>query len=238
MTNSSREFERAQRRIPGGVNSPVRAFRAVGGTPVFFERAEGALLFDVDSKRYVDYVGTWGPAVVGHAHPRVVEAVREAAGRGLSFGAPTVLETEMAERVCALVPSMDKVRMVSSGTEAALSAVRLARGFTGRDAIVKFEGCYHGHADSLLVKAGSGALTFGVPTSPGVPAGLAEHTLTWLQRRRGRARGVRQVRRPDRRSDRRADRRQHELRAPRAGLPGIAARVLRRARRGAHLRTK
>ena len=178
MTRSLREFERAQQCIPGGVNSPVRAFRAVGGTPVFFERAEGALLFDIDSRRYVDYVGTWGPAVVGHAHPRVVEAVREAAGRGLSFGTPTVLETEMAERVCALVPSMDKVRMVSSGTEAALSAIRLARGFTGRDAIVKFEGCYHGHADSLLVKAGSGALTFGVPTSPGVPAGLAEHTLT------------------------------------------------------------
>ena len=178
MTRSLREFERARQCIPGGVNSPVRAFRAVGGTPVFFERAKGAVLFDIDSRRYVDYVGTWGPAVVGHAHPRVVEAVREAAGRGLSFGAPTVLETEMAERVCALVPSIDKVRMVSSGTEAALSAIRLARGFTARDAIVKFEGCYHGHADSLLVKAGSGALTFGVPTSPGVPAGLAEHTLT------------------------------------------------------------
>ena len=178
MTSSLREFERARQCIPGGVNSPVRAFGAVGGTPVFFERADGALLFDIDGKRYVDYVGTWGPAVVGHAHPRVVEAVREAAGRGLSFGAPTTLETEMAERVCALVPSMDKVRMVSSGTEAGLSAIRLARGFTGRDAIVKFEGCYHGHADSLLVKAGSGALTFGVPTSPGVPAGLAGHTLT------------------------------------------------------------
>ena len=178
MTSSSREFERARQCIPGGVNSPVRAFRAVGGVPVFIERAEGALLFDIDAKRYVDYVGTWGPAVVGHAHPRVVEAVRDAAARGLSFGAPTVLETEMAERVCALVPSMDKVRMVSSGTEAGLSVIRLARGFTGRDTIVKFEGCYHGHADSLLVKAGSGALTFGVPTSPGVPAGLAEHTLT------------------------------------------------------------
>ena len=178
MSSSLREFERAQRCIPGGVNSPVRAFRAVGGAPVFFERAHGALLFDIDAKQYVDYVGTWGPAVVGHAHPRVVEAVREAAARGLSFGAPTVLETEMAERVCALVPSMDKVRMVSSGTEATLSAIRLARGFTGRDAIVKLEGCYHGHADSLLVKAGSGALTFGVPTSPGVPASLAEQTLT------------------------------------------------------------
>ena len=178
MTNSAREFERARQRIPGGVNSPVRAFGAVGGTPVFFERAEGAWLFDIDARRYVDYVGTWGPAVVGHAHPRVVEAVRDAAGRGLGFGAPTVLETEMAERVCALIPSMDKVRMVSSGTEATLSAIRLARGFTGRDAIVKFEGCYHGHADSLLVKAGSGALTFGVPTSPGVPPALAEHTLT------------------------------------------------------------
>ena len=178
MTSSSVEFERARQCIPGGVNSPVRAFRAVGGVPIFFERAEGALLFDIDSKRYVDYVGTWGPAVVGHAHPRVVEAVREAAARGLSFGAPTTLESEMAERVCRLVPSMDKVRMVSSGTEATMSAIRLARGFTGRDAIVKFEGCYHGHGDSLLVKAGSGALTFGVPTSPGVPAALAEHTLT------------------------------------------------------------
>ena len=178
MTRSLREFERAQHCIPGGVNSPVRAFRAVGGTPVFFERAQGALLFDIDARRYVDYVGTWGPALVGHAHPRVVDAVREAAARGLGFGAPTVLETEMAERVCALVPSMDKVRMVSSGTEATMSAIRLARGFTARDTIVKFEGCYHGHADSLLVKAGSGALTFGVPTSPGVPAGLAELTLT------------------------------------------------------------
>ena len=178
MTSTSREFERARQCIPGGVNSPVRAFRAVGGTPVFFERAEGALLFDIEAKRYIDYVGTWGPAVVGHAHPRVVEAVREAAVRGLSFGAPTVLETEMAERVCALVPSVDKVRMVSSGTEATLSAIRLARGFTGRDVVVKFEGCYHGHGDSLLVKAGSGALTFGVPTSPGVPAALAELTLT------------------------------------------------------------
>ena len=237
MTSSPREFERARQCIPGGVNSPVRAFRAVGGAPVFFERAEGALLFDIDAKRYVDYVGTWGPALVGHAHPRVVEAVREAAGRGLSFGAPTILETEMAERVCALVPSMDKVRMVSSGTEAGLSAIRLARGFTGRDAIVKFEGCYHGHADSLLVKAGSGALTFGVPTSPGVPRRTRRpHPDPGFQRRRRRARGVRPVRRPDRGGDRRARRRKHELRASGPGLPGIAPRVLRRARGGARLR--
>ena len=170
-------FARAQRRIPAGVNSPVRAFRAVGGTPAFFERASGAYLWDADGKRYIDYVGSWGPMVAGHTHPEVVEAVQAAASRALSFGAPTEAEIELAETICRLVPSVDLVRLVSSGTEATMSALRLARGFTGRDAIVKFEGCYHGHADSLLVKAGSGALTFGNPSSAGVPADTAAHTL-------------------------------------------------------------
>jgi len=178
MTRSHELFTAAQRHIPGGVNSPVRAFRGVGGDPVFFERASGPYVFDADGKRYVDYVGSWGPMILGHAHPEVLAAVRERLDKGLSFGAPTELETTMADRVCSLVPSMDMVRMVSSGTEATMSALRLARGFTGRDKIVKFEGCYHGHADSLLVKAGSGALTFGEPSSPGVPAALAELTIT------------------------------------------------------------
>ncbi len=170
-------FQRAQRTIPGGVNSPVRAFRSVGGTPRFIARAEGARVWDADGKAYLDYVGSWGPAITGHAHPAIVEAVREAALRGLSFGAPTESEVEMAERLCALLPSVEMVRLVSSGTEATMSAIRLARGFTGRDAIVKFEGCYHGHADSLLVKAGSGLLTFGNPSSGGVPADFARHTI-------------------------------------------------------------
>jgi glutamate-1-semialdehyde 2,1-aminomutase len=170
-------FERAQRLIPAGVNSPVRAFRAVGGTPPFFERASGAHLWDADGKRYIDYVGSWGPMVAGHTHPAVVEAVQEAASRALSFGAPTEAEVEMAELLCRLVPSLEMVRLVSSGTEATMTAIRLARGFTGRDLIVKFEGCYHGHADALLVKAGSGALTFGNPSSAGVPADTAAHTL-------------------------------------------------------------
>jgi glutamate-1-semialdehyde 2,1-aminomutase len=160
------------------VNSPVRAFRGVGGDPIFIARAEGAWLYDSDGKRYIDYVGSWGPMIAGHANPEIIAAVREAALQGLSYGAPTELEITMAERVCELVPSMDMVRMVNSGTEATMSAIRLARGYTGRDKIVKFEGCYHGHGDSLLVKAGSGALTLGVPSSPGVPASLAEHTLT------------------------------------------------------------
>ncbi|MBF2758765.1 MAG: glutamate-1-semialdehyde 2,1-aminomutase [Ectothiorhodospiraceae bacterium AqS1] len=177
MIRSQQEFERARSSIPGGVNSPVRAFRSVGGTPIFCERAEGARLFDIDGRSYIDYVGSWGPAIVGHAHPKVIEAVREAAKSGLGFGAPTIIESEMADRIRSLMPSIDKVRMVNSGTEATMSAIRLARGFTGRDAIVKFEGCYHGHGDCLLVKAGSGALTFGTPTSPGVPASFAEHTL-------------------------------------------------------------
>ncbi len=178
MTHSDELFRRAQTCIPGGVNSPVRAFKGVGGEPVFFARGESAYLYDVDGRRYLDYVGSWGPLIVGHAHPKVVAAVQEAAAKGLGFGAPTAAEVELAETLCRLVPSLDLVRMVSSGTEATMSAIRLARGFTGRDKILKFEGCYHGHADSLLVKAGSGALTLGIPTSPGIPPALAEHTLT------------------------------------------------------------
>jgi glutamate-1-semialdehyde 2,1-aminomutase len=176
MTNESL-FERAQRVIPGGVNSPVRAFGAVGGTPRFFERAAGAYLWDVEGRRYIDYVGSWGPMVLGHTHPAVVTAVQAAAARALSFGAPTQGETLLAERLCELVPSIERVRLVSSGTEATMTAIRLARGFTGRKVIVKFEGCYHGHADALLVKAGSGALTFGHPSSAGVPEETAAHTL-------------------------------------------------------------
>jgi len=171
-------FKAAQEHIPGGVNSPVRAFKSVGGDPVFLARAQGAYVFDSNGKKYIDYVGSWGPMVLGHAYPDVIKAVQETAANGLSFGAPTELETQMANKICEIMPNIKKVRMVSSGTEAAMSAIRLARGFTGRDKIVKFEGCYHGHADSLLVKAGSGALTLGVPTSPGVPADLAQHTLT------------------------------------------------------------
>ncbi len=177
MTAQNR-FEKAQKHIPGGVNSPVRAFKGVGGDPVFVDHAKGAYFTDPDGKRYIDYVGSWGPMILGHAHDEVIEAVREAALRGLSFGAPTEMETTMADMICEIVPSMDMVRMTSSGTEATMSAIRLARGFTGRDKIVKFEGCYHGHSDSLLVKAGSGALTLGEPSSPGVPAALAEHTIT------------------------------------------------------------
>jgi glutamate-1-semialdehyde 2,1-aminomutase len=177
MKKSRQLFERAQARIPGGVNSPVRAFRAVGGTPVFFERASGPYLWDVDGTRYIDYVGSWGPMLAGHGHPAVVEAVQEAASRALSFGAPTEAEVEMAELLCRLVPSLELVRLVSSGTEATMTALRLARGFTGRSLIVKFEGCYHGHADALLVKAGSGALTFGNPSSAGVPPETAAATI-------------------------------------------------------------
>jgi glutamate-1-semialdehyde 2,1-aminomutase len=170
-------FARAQLTTPGGVNSPVRAFRSVGGTPRFITRAEGPYFWDADDRRYVDYIGSWGPAIVGHAHPSVIKAVQDAAARGLSFGAPTEGEIDMAEEICRLVPSIKQVRLVSSGTEAAMSALRLARGATGRDTIIKFEGCYHGHADSLLVKAGSGLLTFGNPTSAGVPEDFAKHTL-------------------------------------------------------------
>ncbi|MGD8346786.1 MAG: glutamate-1-semialdehyde 2,1-aminomutase [Lysobacterales bacterium] len=178
MNTSTDLINRARIHIPGGVNSPVRAFNGVGGDPVFFERAEGACLYDVDGRAYIDYVGSWGPMITGHAHPEIIAAVKEAAGRGLSFGAPCPAEVEMAEKICALVPGMDQVRMVNSGTEATMSAIRVARAATGRDKIIKFEGCYHGHADSFLVKAGSGALTLGVPTSPGVPAALADLTLT------------------------------------------------------------
>jgi len=178
MSRSHDLFEAAQQHIPGGVNSPVRAFRGVGGDPVFVHSGAGPYLFDADGNRFIDYVGSFGPLVLGHAHHDVIEAVESVVHKGLSFGAPTELETRMADKVCELVPSMDLVRMVSSGTEATMSAIRLARGYTGRDKIVKFEGCYHGHADSLLVKAGSGALTLGEPSSPGVPAALAELTVT------------------------------------------------------------
>uniref|UniRef100_D5X5I4 Glutamate-1-semialdehyde 2,1-aminomutase n=1 Tax=Thiomonas intermedia (strain K12) TaxID=75379 RepID=D5X5I4_THIK1 len=170
-------FDRAQRTIPGGVNSPVRAFRQVGGVPRFIDRAEGPYMIDAEGTRYIDYIGSWGPMIAGHAHPEVIEAVQRAATRSLSFGAPTADEIDMAEAICKLMPAVEMVRLVSSGTEAGMSAIRLARGFTRRDAIVKFEGCYHGHADSLLVKAGSGLLTFGNPSSAGVPADLAKHTL-------------------------------------------------------------
>lgn len=178
MSSSEQLFQRAIAHIPGGVNSPVRAFRAVGGTPVFIDRADGAYMFDTDGKRYIDYVLSWGPMIMGHNHPAVREAVVRQAEKGLSFGAPTELEIHLADRLCEIMPNMDMVRMTSSGTEATMSAIRLARGYTGRDVIVKFEGCYHGHSDSLLIKAGSGALTMGVPSSPGVPACLAEHTMT------------------------------------------------------------
>ncbi|MNO61347.1 Glutamate-1-semialdehyde 2,1-aminomutase [compost metagenome] len=178
MSRSEILFANAQKHIPGGVNSPVRAFKSVGGTPLFFKHAAGAYVTDEDDKRYVDYVGSWGPMILGHSHPDVLEAVRKQLEHGLSYGAPTAMETEMADLVCSIVPSMEMVRMVSSGTEATMSAIRLARGFTGRDSIIKFEGCYHGHSDSLLVKAGSGALTQGVPSSAGVPAAFAKHTLT------------------------------------------------------------
>ena len=171
-------YERARAAIPGGVNSPVRAFKGVGGTPIFVDHAQGPYFWSAEGRRYIDYVGSWGPMVLGHAHPEVLRAVHEAVDRGLSYGAPTAIETVMAEKIRELMPAIELVRMVSSGTEATMSAIRLARGFTGRDAIVKFEGCYHGHSDALLVKAGSGALTLGVPSSPGVPASLAQHTLT------------------------------------------------------------
>lgn len=180
MSKSDQLFEQARQSIPGGVNSPVRAFNGVGGTPVFIERADGAYLYDVDGKAYVDYIGSWGPMLLGHNHPAIKAAVMTAVEKGLSYGAPTEIEVRMAERVHAILPSMEQVRMVNSGTEATMSAIRLARGYTGRDKIVKFEGCYHGHADSLLVKAGSGALTLGQPNSPGVPADFAKHTLTCI----------------------------------------------------------
>ncbi len=176
--HSARLFEQARHAIPGGVNSPVRAFNGVGGTPRFIERADGAYLYDVDGKAYVDYIGSWGPMLLGHNHPQIKQAVLDAVERGLSYGAPTAIEVEMAETLQRLMPSMEMSRMVNSGTEATMSAIRLARGYTGRDKFIKFEGCYHGHADALLVKAGSGALTLGQPSSPGVPADFVKHTLT------------------------------------------------------------
>ncbi len=178
MSRSEELYQQSNQYIPGAVNSPVRAFNGVGGTPVFVEKANGAYFTDVDGKQYVDYVGSWGPMIHGHNHPEIRNAVIEAAQNGLSFGAPTEIELTMAKAVCDLIPSIEQVRMVSSGTEATMSAIRLARGFTGKDKLIKFEGCYHGHADCLLVKAGSGALTLGEPTSPGVPADFAKHTLT------------------------------------------------------------
>jgi len=178
MDRSSALFNEAKNYIPGGVNSPVRAFKGVGGEPIYFERGEGAYLYDVDGNAYIDYVGSWGPMILGHSNPFTVDAVRAELDKGLGFGAPTEIETSLAKKICQLMPSIELVRMVSSGTEATMSVIRLARGYTKRDKIVKFEGCYHGHSDSLLVKAGSGALTLGVPTSPGVPNDLAKHTLT------------------------------------------------------------
>ena len=177
-TKSEELFSNAKALIPGGVNSPVRAFKSAGCNPIFIERAAGSKIYDVDGNEYIDYVGSWGPMILGHCHPKVVEAIQKTAASGASFGAPTALETELAELVCDAYPNIEKVRMVSSGTEATMSAIRLARGYTGRDKILKFDGCYHGHADSLLVKAGSGLATFGVPTSPGVPADFAKYTLT------------------------------------------------------------
>ncbi|WP_419599921.1 glutamate-1-semialdehyde 2,1-aminomutase [Thiolapillus sp.] len=178
MSKSHELFQKAQQHIPGGVNSPVRAFKGVGGDPVFIEKAAGSCIYNSEGRRYIDYVGSWGPMILGHAHPEVIEVVQATATRGLSFGAPTALEIRIADKVCELMPSIEMVRMVSSGTEATMSAIRLARGYTGRDKIMKFEGCYHGHSDSLLVKAGSGALTLGEPSSPGVPTCLAEQTIT------------------------------------------------------------
>ena len=170
-------FEEASKHIPGGVNSPVRAFKGVGGTPVFIKRAKGAYLWDEDDNQYIDYVGSWGPMILGHSHPDIVKAVQQAAEDGLSYGAPTVAETSLADVICEILPSIDLIRMTNSGTEATMTAIRLARGYTGRDKIIKFEGCYHGHSDSLLVKAGSGLLTFGEPTSKGVPEDFAKHTI-------------------------------------------------------------
>ena len=176
--NSKHLFSEAQRHIPGGVNSPVRAFGAVGGTPLFFERANGAFMFDADGNRYIDYVLSWGPMLLGHGHKDVLQAIRNQLDKAMTFGTPTDLEVKLANKICSIVPGMEMIRMVNSGTEATMSAIRLARGYTGRDKIIKFEGCYHGHSDSLLVKAGSGALTLGVPSSPGVPNCLADHTIT------------------------------------------------------------
>ena len=205
-------YQEACKYIPGGVNSPVRAFRGVGGEPIFFKQAAGAHVVAADGRRFIDYVGSWGPMILGHAHPHVIAEVRRVAADGLSFGAPTELETVLARKVTELMPSVELVRFVSSGTEATMSAIRLARGFTGRETIVKFEGCYHGHSDSLLIKAGSGALTFGVPTSPGVPRALAAHTVTLDYNDSDRVRDAfRQIGAGNRLRDRGAGRGQHEL---------------------------
>lgn len=177
MTFSEELYHRAQQHIPGGVNSPVRAFTAVGGNPIFFQQGSGAYLIDVDQQRYLDYVGSWGPMITGHCHPQVVNAVKQAIDQGLSFGAPTELEVQLADTVCQLMPSIEMIRMVNSGTEATMSALRVARGFTGKSKVIKFEGCYHGHHDSLLVKAGSGATTLGTPDSAGIPASFTQQTL-------------------------------------------------------------
>jgi glutamate-1-semialdehyde 2,1-aminomutase len=231
MTHSEDLFSRAAKSIPGGVNSPVRAFRAVGGTPIFVERANGAYLWDADGKQYIDYVLSWGPMIAGHAHPQVLAAVEKKMRDGLSFGAPTEIEITLAEKICSIMPNMDLVRMVSSGTEATMSAIRLARGYTGRDKIIKFEGCYHGHSDSLLVKAGSGALTLGVPSSPGVPAALADHTLTLTY---NDADGVREAftkyRRTNCLCDRRARGRQYELHSTRCRFFRNTARAVHKIR--------
>ena len=204
-TKSEQLFAEALKYIPGGVNSPVRAFRAVGGQPFFVNKAKGARVWDVDGNEYIDYVGTWGPAILGHAHPKIIEAVQAAAEDGTSFGIPNPFEVTMAKLICAWVPSVQKVRMCNSGTEACMSAIRLARGFTKRDKIIKFDGCYHGHADSLLVKAGSGALTFGNPDSAGVPAAFTQHTIVLPYQRPGSGEGgVRGEPGTDRRHHRRA----------------------------------
>jgi glutamate-1-semialdehyde 2,1-aminomutase len=219
-------FERAQKHIPGGVNSPVRAFRSVGGTPRFFVAGSGARVTDADGKRYVDYVGSWGPLILGHAHPGVLAAVQRSDAAGLSFGAPTESEVDMAELLCELLPSLEMVRLVSSGTEATMSAIRLARGFTGRDLLIKFEGCYHGHSDSLLVKAGSGMLTLGNPSSAGVPADLAQHTLVLdYNDSAGLEAAFAEHGGADRRGDRRTGRRQHEPGRAATGIPADDAQL-------------
>ena len=226
MTRSEELFERAQKRIPGGVNSPVRAFKAVGGTPLFIAKAEGARVTDADGKSYIDYVGSWGPMILGHAHPAVVEAVTKAAARGTSYGAPCEAEVELAERVCRFVPSIEKVRFVSSGTEATMSALRVARGFTGRRKIVKFDGCYHGHADGLLVAAGSGVATLGLPGSQGRPRrdGGRHHRAALQRPAAPSKRPSSRHEARDRRGHRGARLRQHGLRGPASRVPPGDAR--------------
>jgi glutamate-1-semialdehyde 2,1-aminomutase len=225
MTNHE-TFLAAQAVIPGGVNSPVRAFKQVGGEPFFVARAQGPYLWDVEGNRYIDYIGSWGPMIAGHSHPAVVKAVQEMAAIGMSYGCPNPLETELAAEIIKLVPSVELVRFVSSGTEACLSAIRLARGYTGRDRILKFAGCYHGHGDSFLVKAGSGVLTLGLPNSPGVPKVLADLTITADFNDLDQVRAIFKESRPrDRRGDRRADRRQHEHDRAAARLPRRPARA-------------